>query len=1291
MKSIFEGLTNQYALSKTLRFELRPVLNTKQMLVDNKIIEEDGIRKEKYEKAKFYFNRLHREFTAEALNDIRFDDLHEYFSTFQVWQQNKKDKKSLETLQKKEKSLRQEITKKFNEHAKLWTDNQYAHLKLKNKSVELFFEEAVFSLLSDRYGSEEDAHVLNRETGEIITLFADWKGFTGYFKKFHETRRNFYKDDGTATAIATRIIDQNLRRFCDNSIVLERIREVIDYSEVEKNFGKSLDDIFSLDAYDGYVLQDGIDLYNRILGGETLKNGEKKRGINELVNKYRQDHKGEKLPFLKTLDKQILSEKEKLVFGIETDEECFDVLSIFYKNAAEKIALLKNLLDNFVSKNESFDLEKIYVSREALNTISHRWIDDGQVFEQSLFRVFKEAKDKSAEYQVEDEAFSFPDFIALDRVRLALEGSPNPKALWKSRYYVQEENESSFGFLSGDTSSWKQFLLILKNEFESLFTRVETDKVTGAEYVAGYDRSLLAIEQLLNSREQRLNSDEKVVIKNFADDVLRIYQIGKYFSLEKKRAWNTEYDLDSLFYVHPEMGYMRFHAHAYEMIVQKYNDLRNYLTKKPYSEKKWKLNFENSTLAAGWDKNKESDNSAVILRKDGRYYLGLMRKGYNKIFDQRNEGGLKNALENGSYEKMVYKLLPGADKMLPKVFFSASNIGFYLPSEKVLEIRNHSSHTKGGHPQKGFDKKDFNLADCQRLIDFFKQSIAKHPDWKEFDFHFSETSAYGDMSEFYHQVENGGYKVSFDEVSQSYIEKKNQDGELYLFEIYNQDFANGKRGKKNLHTMYWEALFSPENTDGFPMKLNGEADIFYRPATLKEKLGERRDAKGNVRVAHARYAENKIFFHCPITLNRGKGVSRYFNQKINDLLVDNPDINIIGVDRGEKHLAYYSVINQNQKILESGSLNKIGTVDYAEKLETKAMDREQARRDWQSVEGIKDLKKGYISQVVRRLADLAIEYNAIIVLEDLNMRFKQIRGGIEKSVYQQLEKALIDKLSFLVDKKEIDPKKAGHLLHAYQLAAPFESFQKMGKQTGILFYTQASYTSKIDPLTGWRPSLYLKYANAKKSQEDISKFSSIVFNEKENRFEFLYDVKFFQNLKEWPENTIWTACSCVERFRWNKTLNQNKGDYEHYIDVTENFKTLFEKFGIDSHVDIQKQIKALKIDGNEKFFRDFIFFWNLMCQIRNTDPSKKKDDPTGDFLLSPIEPFFDSRLSEVSKLGLPKNGDDNGAFNIARKGLCILEKIAAFKKKEGSLRNMKWGDLYISHSDWDTFAQRKRP
>jgi CRISPR-associated protein Cpf1 len=40
-------------------------------------------------------------------------------------------------------------------------------------------------------------------------------------------------------------------------------------------------------------------------------------------------------------------------------------------------------------------------------------------------------------------------------------------------------------------------------------------------------------------------------------------------------------------------------------------------------------------------------------------------------------------------------------------------------------------------------------------------------------------------------------------------------------------------------------------------------------------------------------------------------------------LKGNKEVNIIGIDRGERNLAYYSVINQKGEILEQGSFNKI--------------------------------------------------------------------------------------------------------------------------------------------------------------------------------------------------------------------------------------------------------------------------------------------------------------------------------------------------------------------------------
>lgn len=1294
----FDQFTNLYSLSKTLRFELKPVGSTSMMLEAADVFAKDKLIHDKYEKTKPYFDRLHREFVDEALSEVSLSGAQEYLDSLRVWEKDKKNVSAKKAWEQAIKNLRKEVVLFFNSKAEEWAKEKYADLGLKNKDIELLFEEDVFALLKRRYGGEVDTFIevaVNDESGQSIldsdgspkmekkSIFDSWKGFTGYFTKFFATRKNFYEDDGKAGRIATRIVDQNLKRFCDNLQVFNSLKEKISFEEVEKNFNVSLSDVFDLLYYDGCLLQSGIDSYNAILGADSRD--QNKRGINQLINEYRQKNKGEKVPFLKALDKQILSEKTEFLEGIKNDEELLRILGTFNASAEKKIGVLKKVFKEFTGHWQDYNLSQIYISNEAFNTISRRWTGETEVWERWLFESMK--SDKLAKFEKKDNSYKFPDFIPLSFLQESLDGNEFSGFFWKDRYVEIAEFQ--------DKSKWEQFLMILMYEFESLLEREIT--IDGKNKLIGYAPSSQEFARLLEKGND-VTPEMKVVIKDFADSVLTIYQLAKYFAVEKKKAWLSEYDLD-VFYTHPDWGYLCFYGDAYEEIVKVYNDLRNYLTKKLYSEEKWKLNFENPTLANGWDKNKEADNSAVMLRKDGKYYLGVMGRGHNQLFSDKYQGEALARTGEESYEKMVYKFFPDQAKMFPKVCFSAKGVEFFKPSDDVLRIYNNVEFKKGD---------TFSLSSMHTLINFYKDCLRLYPGWGAFTFnHLKKTEEYQDnIGEFFRDVGEDAYRIDFQPVSERYINEKNRALELYLFEIHNKDWNDGAIGHKNLHSLYFESCFSKSNAElNFLVKLNGQAELFYRPKTDKldkvpvvTKKGISLN-KGQKALKKNRYTENKIFFHVPLTFNRTKGTSFRFNAQVNDFLANNPVINIIGVDRGEKHLAYYSVITQKGETLESGSLNVINGVDYAALLGERAKNREQARKDWQAVEGIKDLKKGYISQVVRRLADLAIKHNAIIVFEDLNVRFKQIRGGIEKSVYQQLEKALIEKLCFLVNKGETDSTKAGHLLRAYQLAAPFESFKDMGKQTGIIFYTQAAYTSRIDPVTGWRPHLYLKYANAERAKVDILKFSKIVYEN--GSFEFEYDIKKFQEAKEYPKNTIWIVSSNVERFRWSKDLNQNKGGYTHYKNLTDgiaenknpkstkpdNLKDLFEKYGIDIAKDIKSQIQELETKGNEKFFEHLIFFFNLICQIRNTDDSESaKKEGKDDFILSPVKPFFDSRYSEKFGKSLPHNGDDNGAYNIARKGVLIMDKIGAYAFKHGGCEKLGWGDLYVSPIDWDNYA-----
>ena len=75
--------------------------------------------------------------------------------------------------------------------------------------------------------------------------------------------------------------------------------------------------------------------------------------------------------------------------------------------------------------------------------------------------------------------------------------------------------------------------------------------------------------------------------------------------------------------------------------------------------------------------------------------------------------------------------------------------------------------------------------------------------------------------------------------------------------------------------------------------------------------------------------------------------------------------------------------------------------------------------------------------------------------------------------------------------------------------------------------------------------------------------------------------------------------------------------------------------------------------------------------MRNSDSKK-------DYILSPVKnkngEFFDSRNAQVF---LPIDADANGAYNIARKGLLIIDHIRKGEKK-----------IEIANEEWLDFAQK---
>ena len=1229
-----EAFTNLYSLPKTLKFELKPIGKTLEFINTNGLLAQDEHRADNYIKVKKIIDDYHKAFIENSLRNLKlkYEDIEAYYSYYIIKNREENQKKAFANIQT---SLRKQIASRFKD----------------NDLNRLFGKELIKEDLINFVKTNDDR-----------ILIEEFKNFTTYFTGFHENRKNMYSEEEKSTSIAYRLINENLPKFIDNISTFDRVRNTsiendfnTIYSELEEYLNVvSIEEIFNLNYFTEVLTQTQIDVYNAIIGGKSFDDGRKIKGLNEYINLYNQTQKDKtkRLPKLKVLFKQILSDRNAISYipeEFKNDNEVLNSIEKVYQDLNQEVFNKKKegeySLKELLLHIKEFELHKIYLRNDlSLTDISKKHLGDWGIINKAIANQYikenpKKTKDKQEKYDEKINKYlnSFESF-SIQFINDCLED----KTKKVEDYFIQCKNKDD------------------KNLFEQIEIYYN------------------AIKDLLNTdypENKKLSQDKESVekIKLFLDSIKELQWFIKPL-LEKGEVAEK----DEKFYGEFSSMWKLLD----DSITPLYNKVRNYMTKKPYSQEKIKLNFKNSTLLDGWDVNKESDNASIILRKDGLYYLGIMNKKHNRIFDN------KNIKSNGvCYEKMDYKLLPGANKMLPKVFFSKSRIDEFSPSEKIIENYKNDTHKKG---------ETFNINDCRDLIDFYKRSIQKHEDWSKFNFNFSDNKTYNDLSGFYREVEQQGYKITFRNVSEEYINTLVEEGKLYLFQIYNKDFSPNSKGTPNMHTLYWKMLFDEENLKNVVYKLNGQAEVFFRKSSIKDEnkiihkanspilnKNEKNHKKESLfdydLIKDKRYTIDKFQFHVPITINFKAIGSENINPNVNQYIKENKVKHIIGIDRGERHLLYLSLIDLKGNIIEQLSLNEIRNeykgetykTNYRDLLNKKEVDRAEARKNWQTIENIKELKEGYLSQVIHKISQLMVEYNAIVVLEDLNFGFMRGRQKVEKQVYQKFEKMLIDKLNYLVDKKK-NPQEEGGLLNAYQLTSKFESFQKLGKQSGFLFYVPAWNTSKIDPTTGFVNLFDTRYENREKAIEFFEKFNSIEYNKAKDYFEFEFDYSKYTTKADGTK-TSWTICTNSTRIETFRNTEKNSQWDSKEIVLSQAFKDLFDKYKINYSSNLKASILS---QDKKEFFEELLHLLKLTLQMRNS-----KTGTDIDYLISPVANnkgvFYDSRVVNDT---LPKDADANGAYNIARKGLWVIDQI----KKTEDLKNLK---LAISNKEWLSYVQ----
>lgn len=1233
------------------------------------------------------------------MNDINNLDFRNLFEAIEE-KYKKNDKDNRDKLNLMEASKRKEIEKMLS------ADDNF-------KSM---FEAKLITQLLPVYVEQNYIGEDKEKALETIALF---KGFTTYFTDYFNIRKNMFKENGGASSICYRIVNVNASIFYDNLKTFMCIKEKAEteIALIEEELTELLDSwrlehIFSEDYYNELLAQKGIDYYNQICGD-----------VNKHMNLYCQQNKLKANVFKMTkLQKQIMGISEK-AFEIpptyQNDEEVYAAFNGFISRL-EEVKLIDRL-GNVLQDSNIYDTAKIYINARCYTNVSSYVYGGWGVIESAIERYWYntiagkgQSKAKKIEKAKKDNKFM--SVKELDSI--------------VSDYEPDYFNASNMD----DDNSGRAFsghgVLGYFNKMSKLLANMSLHTIT-------YDSG----DSLIENKETALN------IKKDLDDIMSIYHWLQTFIIDEV------VEKDNVFYAELEDIYYEL-----ENIVTLYDRIRNYVTRKPYSTQKFKLNFASPTLASGWSRSKEFDNNAIILLRNNKYYIAIFNVN-NKPDKQIIKGSEEQRLST-DYKKMVYNLLPGPNKMLPKVFIkSDTGKRDYNPSSYILEGYEKNRHIKSSG--------NFDINYCHDLIDYYKACINKHPEWKNYGFKFEETTQYNDIGQFYKDVEKQGYSISWVYISEADINRLDEEGKIYLFEIYNKDLSSHSTGKDNLHTMYLKNIFSEDNLKNICIELNGNAELFYRKSSMKRNITHKKDTvlvnktyinEAGVRVSltdedyikvynyynndyvidvekdkklveilerighrknpidiikDKRYTEDKYFLHLPITINYGVD-DENINAKMIEYIAKHNNMNVIGIDRGERNLIYISVINNKGNIIEQKSFNLVNNYDYKNKLKNMEKTRDNARKNWQEIGKIKDVKNGYLSGVISKIARMVVDYNAIIVMEDLNRGFKRGRFKVERQVYQKFENMLISKLNYLVFKEKKADENGG-ILKGYQLTYLPKSALQIGKQCGCIFYVPAAYTSKIDPATGFINIFdFKKYsgsainAKVKDKKEFLMSMNSIRYvNEGSAEYEkighrqlfaFSFDYNNFKTYNVSIPVNEWTTYTYGERIK--KLYKDGRWSGSEVLNLTEDLIELMEQYGIeykDGH-DIREDISHMDETRNADFICSLFEKFKYTVQLRNSKSEAEGDDY--DRLVSPVlnshNGFFDSsdyKENEKSddiiddKQIMPKDADANGAYCIALKGLYEINKI---KENWSDDKKLKESELYIGVTEWLDYIQNRR-
>lgn len=1352
----FSQFTNLYPLTKTLRFELKPEEET-QKHFDKWLreIEENGEEEinsenlffkdrkiaEAYIVLKPILDKIHENFINVSLNSITKKQID--FSRYLDRYKNKKGDISVF-----EKELREEIGKSFLK-GKEYYSNEFNRLKIKVKEkskspYKLITDKTILDYIEKNVSSFATDELSENKIKEHLSSF---KGFYTYFGGFNENRANYYcTEKEKSTAVATRIIHENLPMFCDNIIRFEKRKEeylsVYEYikknniitqiKDVEKNkFNEVIPietEYFKISYFNKCLSQQQIEDYNKIIGNFNL-----------LVNLYNQVKEQEDKTF-KKLDSFVLLFKQigcgkrkyniaKIIKDREDDEPKGS------KSSSGNILSVEALLQEVQKAGEKYfnvsgnndvtiitflnylkfcgNWEGIYWSKTALSAISKKYFSNWY----ALLDKLKEGRKSCVSYDKNDteEPIKLRDAVELSELFDVLNKEKN-EFIFKDKLIEDK-------LVDIDITPNENLINLICNEIKENINQFK-ELSKGILGLKSYRQS---------SNENFVDEDDKIIqqIKDWFDISIKPVQIVRYFSVpaNKKNGHIANTDI--------EMMLNKLLSNDDVDWFGWYDMVRNYLTQKPQEkakENKLKLNFGKSTLLKGFtDSHTESDNATqyggYIFRKKNNicdeyeYFIGISKN--SQLFRCH----LKDTISQNDYcsfERLDYYQMK-KNTPYPNSYDYQKGLIRKIVCEKInasavsaLERKEANKISKEDTPKKLYNSllnsKSFKwvlkdktlLKEADKTIKEILQHCQKYTRIDAMRNLLTKTyCGFVGLAQLINDLDDITSIKIFDFFHISKAEFNQHNGiDLFIFKISNKDlsycetFTKGLRKEKslqreNLHTIFFRALMREE---GYGDVIDiGSGELFFREKAINynETIWSNGHHVESLKnkfkypvISLKRFAKDKYLLHLSVKLNY-KAKTKNIEENLRNSISEIKNINYIGVDRGEKHLVYICKIDADSTIKVCEHFDVINGTNYVEKLEEKAKNRTKQRQNWQEQDKIKSLKEGYISHVVHRLTETVIKDdngninpNAYIVLEDLNSEMKRGRQKFEQQIYQNLETALAKKLNFIVDKCA----KKGEIAsvsHALQLTPELKNYENIkGKKQFGIMLYTRANYTSVTD-----PATgWRQTIYLKNGSEDcIKKQIMDLFDD------FGFDGEdYFFKYTEKNVGKVWCMYSgykgnSLPRFRNKKSVEHDFNIWiPEAVDIVSLLNKLFEGFDkkVSFKVQIENGLKLKKIGGRNETAWQTLRFIISLIQQIRNSGNNKKDD---NFLYSPVR---DSNGLHFDTRNAVNNGNLKLIVDADANGAYNIARKglimdAHIKYFRANKKSDSELNLFVSDKEWD--------